>query len=172
MSKPMIASALTVLLISFGASAANQGQGKVNFKGFVIDAPCGISEESEDQLIKFGQVSKLLLASGGISTKKNVDIKLEKCDPSNLKKGVTLTFNGNTVGGQPTELLTSGDNTNTAIVLNGYGSDVVYGTPTDFVRLGNGDNTLRFSAWVKQATGKTVGEGEFNAVTNFSMSYE
>ncbi|EBG3215776.1 type 1 fimbrial protein [Salmonella enterica subsp. enterica] len=171
MSKSMIASALAVLLVSFGASAANTGQGVVNFKGTVIDAPCGIAPESADQTVDFGQISKSQLANGGLSIQKNVDIKLVQCDPQTLNKGVAVTFTGNTVGGQPTELATAGA-TNTAVVLNGYGNDVTYGTPTDFVKLGNGDNTLRFSSWVKQATGKTVAEGDFTAIANFSLSYE
>lgn len=171
MTKSVVAGALAVLLASFGANAADQGQGVVNFKGTVIDAPCGIDPESADQTVDFGQISKAQLAGGGISIQKNVDIKLVQCDPATLTKGVAVTFTGNTVGGQATELATSGA-TNTAIVLNGYGSDVTYGTPTDFVKLGNGDNTLRFSSWVKQAAGKTVAEGDFTAIANFNLSYE
>ncbi|ECC9759578.1 type 1 fimbrial protein [Salmonella enterica subsp. salamae] len=171
MTKSLVAGALTVLLASFGANAANQGQGVVNFKGTVIDAPCSIAPESAEQTIDFGQISKAQLANGGTSIQKNVDIKLTQCDPAALTKGVAVTFTGNTATGQASELATTGA-TNTAIVLNGYGSDITFGTASDHVKLGAGDNTLRFTSWVKQATGKTVAEGDFTAIANFNLSYE
>jgi len=48
MIKTVMAGAVAMALVSFGANAANQGQGVVNFKGTVIDAPCGCT-------IKFNQ---------------------------------------------------------------------------------------------------------------------
>ncbi|EAA0562653.1 type 1 fimbrial protein [Salmonella enterica subsp. enterica serovar Lexington] len=171
MTKSLVAGALTVLLGSFGVNAASQGQGVVNFKGTVIDAPCGIAPESADQSVDFGQISKSHLAAGGISVQKNLDIKLVNCDVTGLTKGVQLTFSGNTVNGTATELATAGT-TNTAIVINGYGNDVTFGTATDHVRLVEGDNTLRFLSWAKQATGKAVAEGDFTAIANFNLTYE
>ena len=35
-----------------------------------------------------------------------------------------------------------------------------------------GDNTLRYSTWVKKATGGTLKEGDFTAVANFNLAYE
>lgn len=58
------------LAFSSVAHAADQGQGKVNFKGTVINAPCGIAPESADQSIDFGQISKAHLEADGISVKK------------------------------------------------------------------------------------------------------
>ncbi|MFP2822780.1 fimbrial protein, partial [Escherichia coli] len=58
-------------LLAFGANAANQGQDVVNFKGTVIDAPCGIDPDSADQTIDFGQISKSHLDADGISVKKD-----------------------------------------------------------------------------------------------------
>lgn len=72
------------------AHAANQGQGVVNFKGTVIDAPCGIAPESADQTIDFGQISKTHLENSGISVKKDVDIKLVNCDLSGGEKRLKL----------------------------------------------------------------------------------
>lgn len=170
MKKIMMAGALAALVATFGVNA-DQGSGVVNFKGKVIDAPCGIAPESADQSIDFGQISKSHLAAGGISVQKNLDIKLVNCDVSKLtNKGVTVTFSGNSVTGTATELATAGT-ANTAVVINGYGSDITFGTATDGIKLNNGDNTLRFLSWAKQATGKTVAEGEFTAVANFNLAY-
>ncbi len=170
MIKTVMAGAVAMALVSFGANAANQGQGVVNFKGTVIDAPCGIAPESADQSIDFGQISKSHLSGGGISKAQSLDIKLVNCDVTSLNNGVALTFSGNTVNGTATELETAGK-TNTAIVINGYGSDITFGKATDFIKLTNGDNTLRFQSWVKQAANKTVAEGDFTAVANFNLTY-
>lgn len=68
--KTVMAGAVAMALVSFGANAANQGQGVVKFKGTVIDAPCGIAPESVDQSIDFGQIAKPHLEANGISVKK------------------------------------------------------------------------------------------------------
>ena len=78
MSKLVKISALTVILAAFGANAADQGQGVVNFKGTVVDSPCGIAAESADQSIDFGQISKSALSSGGTSLQKKLDIMAVK----------------------------------------------------------------------------------------------
>ena len=83
------------------AHAANQGQSFVNFKGTVIDAPCGIDPDSADQTIDFGQISKSHLKNDGISVKKDLDIKLVNCDFTDptAKKTVSVTFSGTPVNG-------------------------------------------------------------------------
>jgi len=179
MSKLVKVSAIAVLLAAFGANAAEQGQGVINFKGTVVDAPCGITAESADQSVDFGQISKASLSNGGVSAQKTLDIKLTKCDVGALTKGVQITFSGNTISSVDgegasspvaTELATSGP-TNTAVVINN-GSDVKFGTASDFIPVSEGNNTLQFQTWVKQATGKTVAAGDFTAVANFSLSYQ
>ncbi len=55
--------AMATLLVLGGASAANaadQGHGKVTFKGAIIEAPCSIAPESIDQTIELGQISNRL----------------------------------------------------------------------------------------------------------------
>lgn len=156
------------------ANAADQGQGKVNFKGTVIDAPCGIAPESADQSIDFGQISKAHLAADGISVKKDLDIKLVNCtfDGDNLKT-VKVAFSGTNVNGHTNELATAGD-TGTAIVVSAANGSLVSfdGTAGSATKVKEGDNTLRYSTWVKKATGGTLKEGDFTAVANFNLAYE
>lgn len=119
MNKVIIATMLAST-VSFGVNAANQGQGVINFKGTVIDAPCGIAQESADQTINFGQISKAHLNADGISVKKDLDIKLVNCDATEIGKltnGVKVSFTGTTINGQNQELGTTGD-TGTAIVVS------------------------------------------------------
>ncbi|EAW0727684.1 type 1 fimbrial protein, partial [Salmonella enterica] len=154
--------------VSFGANAANQGQGVVNFKGTVIDAPCGIAPESADQSIDFGQISKSHLENDGISVKKDLNIKLVNCEPNNTVK---VTFTGATIDGAVNELGTAG-NTGTAVVISGQdGKLVQFGSEGAAQSLKEGENTLHYSSWVKKATGGTVKEGDFTAVANFNLTY-
>ncbi|HBA7870665.1 fimbrial protein [Escherichia coli] len=187
MIKTVMAGAIAMAMVSFGANAApgaagaaqlskNQGQGVVNFKGTVIDTPCGISPDSVDQSIDFGQISKSHLSNGGTSVQKNLDIKLVNCDISTASamKSVSVTFSGANVGTQKNELGTSGG-TGTAIVVSGADGKLVSfdGTSTNAkTQLKAGDNILHYSTWVKQATGGTISEGDFSAVANFNLTYE
>ncbi|HCU0389674.1 TPA: type 1 fimbrial protein [Escherichia coli] len=176
MIKTIMASAVAMALVSFGANAANQGQGVVNFKGTVIDAPCGIAPESADQTVDFGQISKTHLKDG-ISQQQNVDIKLTNCDltkDAGTWKTVTIAFSGSSLG-DGTELGTTGD-TGTAIkVSTSDGNFVKFDgtTSAGTFNLKTGDNTMRYSAFVKKATGAAeVKEGEFAAVANFNLTYQ
>lgn len=177
MIKTVMASAVAMALISFGANAANQGQGVVNFKGTVIDAACGIAPESADQSIDFGQISKAHLKKDGISVKKNLDIKLVNCDFSapDAKKTVSVTFSGTAVNGHADELGTAGD-TGTAVVVSGSDGSLVKfdgATPSNATQLQEGDNTLKYTTWVKKssAAGADVKEGDFTAVAHFNLAY-
>ncbi|HIF9174497.1 TPA: fimbrial protein [Photobacterium damselae] len=155
------------------AATASSGEGIVRFQGSVIAAPCSIAPESVDQTIDFGQLSKAHLDAGGISQKKILNIDLLNCtvDASGATKNtVQVTFSGDS-GTADDELPTSGG-TNTSIVINGYGENVTYGTPTPAVTFLNGSNTLTFDTWAKMATGSTeVNTGEFTAVSNFILTY-
>ncbi|HAX3549542.1 fimbrial protein [Escherichia sp. MOD1-EC6147] len=168
MIKTVMAGAVAMALVSFGANAANQGQGVVNFKGTVIDAPCGIAPESADQSIDFGQISKSHLEKDGISEKKDLNIKLVNCEPNNTVK---VTFTGATIDGAVNELGTAGD-TGTAVVISGQdGKLVSFGSEGAAQSLKEGENTLHYSSWVKKATNGTVKEGDFTAVANFNLTY-
>ncbi|EJV7098633.1 type 1 fimbrial protein [Escherichia coli] len=173
MIKTVMAGAVAMALVSFGANAAgnntDQGHGVVNFKGTVIDAPCGIAPESADQSIDFGQISKSHLGKDGISVKKDLNIKLVNCEPN---KSVEVTFTGATIAGAATELGTAGD-TGTAVVISGQdGKPVEFGSKGAAQSLKEGDNTLHYSSWVKKATNGTVKEGDFTAVANFNLTYQ
>lgn len=167
---------LSALVMAFGAQAASQGQGVVNFKGTVIDAPCGIAPESADQSIDFGQISKAHLAADGVSTAQPLNIKLVNCVLADApaKNQVKVAFTGTTNGSNLDELGTTGS-TGTAIVVSEQGSATGVkfdGTPGSATTLGGDSQTLHYSTWVKKATGGTVTEGDFTAVANFNLSYE
>ena len=163
------------ILMSLGANAANKSGGFINFKGSVINAPCGITSESAEQSVDFGQISKAHLDASGISVKKNLDIKLVNCDATELGKtgSVKVSFTGPVVKGQNQELSTAG-NTGVAVVISGPNGGLVSfdGAADSAIKLQSGDNTLRYSTWVKKATSGALLEGDFTAVASFNLNYE
>ncbi|QMC04403.1 type 1 fimbrial protein [Escherichia coli] len=177
MVKTIMAGAVAMALVSFGANAnQGRGQGQVNFKGTVIDAPCGIAPESADQTIDFSQISKAHLTNGGTSQHKNVDIKLVNCDLAGQKKTVTITFSGSSVGTDKLDELGTSGGTGTVIKMSTVAGGLVKFdglTSAGSYNLKEGDNTMRYSAWVQKASGEgTVTEGDFAAVANFNLTYQ
>ncbi|HBJ0173094.1 TPA: type 1 fimbrial protein [Escherichia coli] len=175
MKKSLVAGVVAMAMFSFGAQA--KGQGVINFKGTVIDAPCGIASGSADQTIDFGQISKAHLDAGGISDQKDLNIQLINCNLANggnaAYKTVKVAFTGTPVNGYNDELGTAG-NTGTAIVVSeSSGQSVSFdGTQGSNSNLQTGDNTLRYSAWVKKASVGALKEGDFTAVANFNLTYQ
>ena len=174
--KTIFISALTA--VAFTTSVyANQGSGKVNFKGTVINAACGIDPDSVEQTIDFGQLSMSHLNAGNTSDPVSFNIKLVNCDTAQAT-GVQIAFAGATTA--DTEQLGTTGVTNTAIkVSNQDGSLVAFdGTENKVQTLIDGNNTLHFSSWVEAATDgatpaqpKMVAEGQFTAVANFNLTY-
>ncbi|MDR2227049.1 MULTISPECIES: fimbrial protein [Providencia] len=175
--KKLFLLALVSSAMSTSVFAADMGHGKVTFKGSIIDAPCSISPDSIDQTVELGQISNIALVSGGKSSPRAFDIALENCDVTALKTGVQLTFSG---------AAASFDNTNKTLgivgtgsgagiqITNGSGNVVVLGKPTPFQNIQDGNNTLRFSAYLMGNGGdiKTITAGEFSSVADFTLSYE
>ncbi len=175
--KKLFLLALVSSAMSASVLAADMGHGKVNFKGSIIDAPCSISPDAIDQTVELGQISNMALVDGGKSSPRSFDIALENCDVTALTKGVQLTFSG---------AAASFDNTNKTLgivgtgsgagvqITNGSGNIITLGTPTPFQNIQDGNNTLRFSAYLMGNGGdiKTITAGEFSSVADFTLSYE
>ncbi|EMM5117895.1 fimbrial protein [Providencia stuartii] len=163
--------------LASAANAADQGHGKITFKGAIIDAPCSISPNSIDQTVELGQISNMALVDGGKSTPRPFEITLDNCDITKLAKGVQLTFSG---------AAASFDNTNKTLgivgagagagvqITNGSGNVVTLGTATPFQQIQNGNNTLNFAAYLKGNGGDidTITAGDFSSVADFTLSYE
>ncbi|QZY66534.1 type 1 fimbrial protein (plasmid) [Providencia rettgeri] len=157
--------------------AADMGHGKVNFKGSIIDAPCSISPDTIDQTVELGQISNMALVDGGKSNPRSFDIALENCDVTALTKGVQLTFSGAAASFDKTNktlgIVGTGSGAGVQIT-NGSGNIITLGTPTPFQNVQDGNNTLRFSAYLMGNGGdiKTITAGEFSSVADFTLSYE
>ena len=174
---------LSVVGVSQASSPSNQGAGTVTFKGRVIDAPCGISSESTNKVVEFGDLSAAELDVKGKTVP--FSIKLENCDIAYLKEKVgskstpkntvNIAFSGAMTEGDPSMLGTVGG-TGVGIMLSipGSGSYIkMDGTPVAASSIMSGNGNILLEAEARRAR-ESVGvvPGEFYATANFSLSYE
>lgn len=159
------------------ANAADQGHGTVTFKGSIIDAPCSITGDTVDQVVKLGQVANAALENEGTSTPVPFDIKLENCT-SDTAKSVQVTFNGAADATDPAILGLTGTASGAGIVIaDSSGQQLDLGTPSVAQNLGEGANTLTFAAYLKGdksggiGASSTVVPGDFQSVANFTLAY-
>lgn len=177
--------ASVVPVSSLAVNASNNGI--VTFQGTVVETPCNIEQESLKQTVDFGQLSKKSLESGQPAEAK-FDLKFTGCDlegygeaPGNgggetrALKSMMMTFTGqNYVGTAGDQMLqtSTGNVNNLGIAIEGFkfgeAKDVI-GSMINPI----GDNVLNFTALAK-AVDKTkpVGEGKFEAISNFRITYQ
>ncbi|CAI1165479.1 Fimbria A protein precursor [Serratia entomophila] len=182
LNKIMMAAVLAFGVTSVAhAAVKDQGHGTVTFKGAIIDAPCSITPESVDQTVNLGQVSNVALKDGGQSTPKNFQIKLENCelisgekDP-NKNNTVAITFTGASSASDSSLLGITGTAKGAGIAItDGAGKLIELGKASSAQALGNGGNTLSFSAYLQgsKASGAVVTPGDFQSVADFTLAYQ
>lgn len=174
MKKTLLAAVIALGSVSM-AQAADQGHGKVTFTGSIIDAPCSIAQKSIEQTVELGQVSKVALQAGGKTKPRNFDIVLEKCSFGSpaAKNKVGVTFTGMESAAKNGLLGITGTARGASIAIaQGDGEVVKLGQPTKAQSLQDGDNTLKFAAYVQgDGDTATITEGDFQAVADFTLAY-
>ncbi|HCM63142.1 MAG TPA: fimbriae major subunit [Morganella sp. (in: Bacteria)] len=179
MSMKKIVLALAVSsVVAMTAQAANQGGGKVQFHGEVIDAACSIDANSLKQTVELGSVAKVQLYKGGKSTPVDFSIQLHNCDITD-KSTTTVTFKG--IAGDAAEGL------NNAFAVSGPASGALGVVVTDAggkviapesassaFTLNEGDNELNFKAYMQgaAAASSAIAPGAFTATADFVMDYQ
>ena len=181
LNKIMMAAVLAFGVTSV-AHAADQGHGTVTFKGAIIDAPCSITPETLDQTVNLGQVSNVALKDGGQSTPKNFQIKLENCDlnPGDAtgkgkNNAVAITFTGASSVDDNKLLGITGTAKGAGIAItDGAGKLIELGKASSAQNLGNGGNTMSFSAYLQgsKASNAVVTPGDFQSVADFTLAYQ
>lgn len=168
---------LVLALVSsatFAANAADQGSGTVTFTGSIIDAPCSINPDSVDQTVALGEISQASLANKGTSIPRNFSINLENCDLTDKSK-VSITFNGSpdAVNGDLLGITGTAKGAGIAIT-DGSGSPIKLGVASTARALGEGNNTLLFSAYLQgnSVTAGSVQPGTFSSVADFTLAYQ
>ncbi|CAI0766273.1 fimbrial protein [Serratia quinivorans] len=187
MNKNLIAAVLATMAMGSvvsTANAANQGSGTVTFSGSIINAPCSIAPDSVDQTVNLGSVANKALKDGGKSSPQTFNIKLQDCDITGLAKNtVTATFTGTPSKINANNLGLSGTASGASIVLTQGGTDIKLGEATTATKVGEGNNTLTFAAYLQgetvTAATKTdsavyapIVPGDFKSVANFTLAYQ
>ncbi|WP_273830965.1 fimbrial protein [Serratia bockelmannii] len=175
MNTALLAAAVVFSMSSLAAHAADQGHGKVTFTGSIIDAPCSIAPESVEQTVPLGQISNVALKDGGRSTPKNFEIKLEDCSfgtPA-AKNKVAVTFTGmESAAGNGLLGITGSAKGASVAIAQADGQVIELGKPTKEQALQDGKNTLSFAAYMQgDGAAAAITEGDFQAVTDFTLAY-
>ncbi|WP_312983810.1 fimbrial protein [Atlantibacter sp.] len=173
--KLALASVMSLVLASGAASAKDQGHGVINFSGSIIDAPCSINPDDDNQDVDLGQISNVALESdsnAGTSTPREFKIRLEKCSLGTIKT-VTTTFTGS-AGVVPDSLGIAGTAKGASIILtDGGNAQIKLGQPTAPHVLQDGNNTLLFTAYLQgDGAAATIVPGDFTSIADFTLAYQ
>lgn len=176
---------VTVVSLVMMAGAANAaavtatpgGQGKVNFRGQIVDAPCTIKNDSTNQTVEMGAITMSTLDAGR-SALIPFELHLESCelksDGSAYK--ASIIFDGvRAVSGSDDLLLLNGSAKGAGLgIIDKNGDDLTLGQGADLGDMLKGDNTLSFTAYLQKIGGSaaTITPGSYTSVANFTMTYE
>lgn len=184
--KTLLSMFATALLsgVAFNALAddANQGSGKITFKGEVIDALCSIAPGDEDQTINLGEVADTVLKSGQKSLPVDVTIHLQDCilsDGTNTVDKVKITFSSASVDATDSNLLKNtlegniGGATDVGVrLVKSDNTNVTLGTPiTINFPTTNSYQELNFKARM-ESLGRTATPGNVQAQANYVLDYK
>lgn len=175
--KKIILATLASGLMSSSVFAADMGHGKVSFTGSIITAPCSISPKTINQTVELGQIADSTLAGGGKSTPTTFDVSLLNCTKATVKNGVQLVFSGAAAAFDATKktLGIAGTASGAGVqITNGAGEVITLGKASPFQLIQDGNNTLRFAAYLIGNPNKdiVVTAGEFSSVADFTLNYE
>lgn len=151
--------------------------GNIKFMGSVVDAPCAVALESEDQVVHIDQITlKSLGAKDAVSGQsKPFYVTLTNCDVSTYTNAA-ISFSGQSdaiTAGALANTAGSGGATGVALRLfgpDGKAMDVNSGTASDTIPLSKGDNTIPMSVDYL-TTGDEPTAGAVEAVATFQIIY-
>jgi len=182
--KKVLLAVAMATLISGSALAAEQGSGKIKFKGVVIDAPCSIAPDSVDKEVDLGEITTAVINANKKSSPVAVDINLENCqldDPGDetdtpITK-VDVTFTSSATDTTDTSLMTNtyasgAQNVGVRLLDNAEGN-ITLGQQQELDLLaGSTTQTLHFKAVMEVPTGKTATAGQVEATANYVLMYK
>ncbi len=151
--------------------------GRIQFNGEIVDAPCSVSPNAANLVVPLGKVSRASMdgAAGKHSTPAQFEIQLTDCSAS--AKGASVTFSG-TPDSIGTDLLAisnsgglSASATGVAVeIRDAEHAKIALGSASPKYFLGVGSNNLRFEA-AYVSTGASVTPGPANATAQFTVNY-
>lgn len=175
MKNSLIAATVLSVALSTTAFAAEptNGDGKVNFNGFVTDTTCIVDTKSLDLTVEMDGVSKSSLASAGSTTgAKGFTLVLSSC-PATVTSA-KVRFDGTQIPGNNSLLaLTAGPDTakDVGIQISDANDNIInLHQDSAAYTLTTGVNNLDFTAEY-YAISDEVTAGDANAVADFTIIY-
>ncbi|QVM94314.1 fimbrial protein [Pseudomonas sp. SORT22] len=166
---------------SAGASAADQGNGVITFKGAIIDSPCTIAQESQYQTVEMDQISNVVLKDGGKSRATPFRIELRGCELGTIKSA-TATFTGSGSTANPQLLAINGTAKGASLAIADNKGDLIkLGDAAPAQQLSNGNTFLQFQAYLQgdmttpkegSPVAATIVPGNFETFANFTLAYQ
>ncbi len=176
MNKNTIAKFALLAAAAAVSQAALAEDGRVNFVGEIVDAPCDVSPQATNLVVPLGKVSRTTLdgAVGKYSTPAQFELQLANC--SATAKGASVTFTG-AADSVNTDTLAIGlgevgSATGVAVELRDAAQKKIkLGTASPDYTLRAGTNNLKFGAVYVSTTNK-VTVGPANATAQFTVNYK
>ena len=172
----------TIAKFALLASAAAISQtalaedGRVNFVGQIVDAPCDVTPQSTNLVVPLGKVSRDTLndGPGKYSTPAQFELRLANCGDS--AKGATVTFAGlaDTINKDSLAIDTNELNSATGVAVelrDALQNKIALGAESTKYTLREGTNNMKFNA-VYVSTGDKVTPGAANATAQFTVNYK
>lgn len=155
----------------FGLSA--HAQDNLHFHGALVAKPCVVAPESERAEVNLGTIQRVELTTGDMRTRgTDFALRLEQCDT----RLATINFTETAGGGHDGCLYVDADSTNgTYICIETVdGKQIPVGEPSQAQGIVDGDNQLRFRAYVRKQPDfwEDPIPGAFTATANFRISYD
>lgn len=149
---------------------------EIQFRGTVVARACNIAPESADQSVDMGSVIVKTVYRFGKDRTWPFYINLTDCK-TNVYKTVSVTFTGTEDSELTGKLAINNGANGVAIAITDDKNVVIdLGTPSSATTLSNGDNTLKFNAYVlgrpSAIQNRSITEGQFSSVANFVVSYQ
>ncbi|EBH1135233.1 fimbrial protein [Salmonella enterica] len=179
-----------VMGIVSGAQASGSNTAKVTFLGNIVDSPCSVTLDTEDQTVNMGSsIGNGTLSNGKttINNARTFHIDLEGCTWATEKNMnvVFTTGSGTTAATGATDNLAlmktdgTGAISNVSLAIGDAGKNNIKlgDTYTQAIADLDGDTildekqSLNFTAWLVGAATGTVGTGEFSSAANVTISY-
>lgn len=148
--------------------------GDMQFHGTVISRPCDIVTESQDQLVELKTISVKHLYRNLHSLAEPFSIKLINCKTA-VFKDVNIMFSGVEDSELPGHFAITGEATGIGLALFDASGEMINLGSSVKSSLYEGNNQLDFSAWIKghpkAIEERSITEGDFIAIANFTLSY-
>ncbi|CAM4142588.1 fimbrial protein [Serratia nematodiphila] len=149
----------------------------VNYRGELVAEPCVIPPGEENIELDFGTVIDKYLYLNQRTAGKEFSIQLTECDLS-LGETVSVSFSGTESVALPGLLaISSGGASGIAIGLENVSGELLpLNQPSGKLRLQEGSNRITLKAYVRgepeAINSKSIGRGQFTAVSTLSLNYD